>query len=656
MESRGLPVEGRPNGRPTIARRSCDQCRARKIGCDRGSPCSNCLSARVDCTHSAVASKPTTAKQRVLISAHYEKKIDDIARDVDGIKHLLEGLNVPGESPRVPKGITPQPTERVNDPPVGHHRAPSSVTIPSWDHSVHVIDFIKAVVDDDATLKDKDPESSQVLSSLKNLVNALENPDVPRLAPNRTKATTQAKSSMPPLESVVQVLRWAKAHESYTRIFWICKMLPLDKFEEICCKVYFAINDYSEAEFIIANGFLSYIFAEHAVVYGIESSREHSYLCRSNVDTALQLLPMLLPASMEVVAALTLGALQSIEDSKTSMAGTLISAALSHCQTLGYHRLGLARGDEGPLRIAKERLFWAVYSIENGLSLRLGRSSGIRDTDIILAIDPDEPRSTKIARIQKKVYEQLYSPAGLASSPEKRIQVAQELSNEARVIVDASRADISGATGPSEDPETDPMRLVYFHCGLVCQSSLLVLILRALPPDNKTSGVSESCVAAARDTLDMHRQCMKLVRDCKDPLLVRKYINWALLHTPFVPFSILFTRAVQLLDLDDLSRLERFAASLKPEAGTESPTHPHRLYELLSQAARLYIDSKLASSLPSTFDLASFPDVSDYPEMMTETGTAMQAFEPSDYPMFDLGDWYYGNQHLMSLLDEHAMF
>lgn len=69
MESRGEDTAKRPKNQVSIARRACDPCRARKVACDRGSPCANCITARVSCTHSAIASNTTPLKQRVLISA-----------------------------------------------------------------------------------------------------------------------------------------------------------------------------------------------------------------------------------------------------------------------------------------------------------------------------------------------------------------------------------------------------------------------------------------------------------------------------------------------------------------------------------------------------------------------------------------------------------
>jgi hypothetical protein len=91
------------------------------------------------------------------------------------------------------------------------------------------------------------------------------------------------------------------------RITWISQVLPLERFAEICRKVYFAIDDYTEIDLILANGYLSYVFAEHYLVVGISEYREYCQLCRKNLDNALQQLPLLLPPSMEAIAALTLG-------------------------------------------------------------------------------------------------------------------------------------------------------------------------------------------------------------------------------------------------------------------------------------------------------------------------------------------------------------
>ncbi|KAF2877676.1 hypothetical protein BDV95DRAFT_535423 [Massariosphaeria phaeospora] len=659
MESRGGSLDTRPRNRPAIARKSCDPCRSRKVGCDRGSPCSNCVSAKLDCTHSAVVSNAASARQRVLISSQYEQKIDDIAASVDGIKRLLLGLNLSSDS----NPMIAQPTDQ---PDVADYRVEQRPILPSaaLDHSAHIIDFVRAVIDD-KSLRDSRSGVDETFRSLEKLVQTLEDPANTRNSsyPDRKVGNYRNRPPMPPLEAVVTVLRWAKEHQHYFRIAWISQVLPLENFAEICRKVYFAVDDYSEIEFVLANAYLSYVFSEHIVSSGLQEYREYCQVCRNNLNIALARLPLLVPATMEAVAALLLGAFNNaVEDSTPTIAWTFISAAADLCLTLGYHRNCSQPISDDSLQSAQQSLFWIVHRIEKGLSLKLNRPSNIRDADVNFPDDENMDRGTKIARIQGRVYDQLYGPAALQRPNDERGHNAEALAKELRDLIDQGHLEIYEAQKLPVGDNEDPMRVTYMRFDLICQSSLLTLVLRAVSPKpgflNMASG---ECVAAARETLEMHHTCMLGMQASKgSPFLVMKYLSWAILHVPFVAFSILFTRAVQLLDIDDLAFLDRFEASLRPEAdSSKSITHPYRLYELLCQAARLYIESV---SFPATVD----PVLSQkFPGFLGE-------FEPSHFgevgspgrdtsidantQMFGLSDWYYSNQQMMSLLDEDIAF
>jgi hypothetical protein len=82
---------------------------------------------------------------------------------------------------------------------------------PTFDHSTHIISFIKAVVEDRDS-KDVGSEATEITSSLRNLVKALENPAAARgLSFSETKvANRQVDPCMPPLDATVAVMRWAK--------------------------------------------------------------------------------------------------------------------------------------------------------------------------------------------------------------------------------------------------------------------------------------------------------------------------------------------------------------------------------------------------------------------------------------------------------------
>jgi hypothetical protein len=99
----------------------------------------------------------------------------------------------------------------------------------------------------------------------------------------------------------------ALEHASNVRLVWLAQLLPLERFTEICQNIYFSVNGYSEIDYILANGFLSYVFFEHLVVSGRSDFAQHSQLCRGNLHSALSKLPLLISSSMEVIAALTLG-------------------------------------------------------------------------------------------------------------------------------------------------------------------------------------------------------------------------------------------------------------------------------------------------------------------------------------------------------------
>ncbi|KAH8200807.1 hypothetical protein TruAng_005044 [Truncatella angustata] len=587
-----------------------------------------------------------------------DQKIEEIAKGIDGIKVLLQGLNISLGTKQQESGYPEQlKLGKPADAPPSRQFLPESASKSSiLDHSVHIIEFLKTVLDDQYSKNDTS-EASEVISSLKSLVAALENNHAGQ-SMSFSKldiAKRDTNPPMPPVEVVVAALRWAKEHDGYDRIVWIANILPLNVFTDICRKVCFAVDDYSETDLAIANGYLSYIFAEHV---GLQDYIDYSQLCQKNLHSALLRLPLIMPPSMEVIAALTIGAFNAIQDSKAIMAWTFISAASNHCQTLGYHRHRSAREIDQTLKDVQDRLFWTVYRFDKSLSLRLGRSSSFRDSDIELPFDVNTTRPTMVARIQGRVYDQLYSPMGLSRPYEERGHEAELLAEQLRELISATHIEASSANSQLDHCGSDPMRVVYLQFDLVCQTSLLALILRAIPSTQiSPSDISGECVAVARDALNAHEQCMTSLRGHeRDPFMFTKYISWAVLHIPFIPFSILFTHTVQHLDFADLARLDCFAASLRPKAPSQtSITHPHRLYEILCRAARIYIAPETS---PSHVDL--FPDSGplDPSEVSGFTcfdwGADDETRQFADAQSLGLEEWYYSNQQIMSLLDENV--
>ncbi|KAI0522098.1 hypothetical protein F5B22DRAFT_660463 [Xylaria bambusicola] len=99
-------ADSREGSPPALSRRACDQCRLRKIRCDKETPCSNCRSARRSCSSTGAGQKPKEPRQRVLISSQYERKIDQIEERLAGIEGLLQQL-VSTRSTSGADGLTP---------------------------------------------------------------------------------------------------------------------------------------------------------------------------------------------------------------------------------------------------------------------------------------------------------------------------------------------------------------------------------------------------------------------------------------------------------------------------------------------------------------------------------------------------------------------
>ncbi|KAF2965254.1 hypothetical protein GQX73_g8332 [Xylaria multiplex] len=587
------------------------------------------------------------------------QKIDEIAEGLKSIKTLLESSHV-----AVGQESGGNSLLHVLNPSRKDYLVLSESTVhppnelAKWDHSAQVIDFVKTVAKDRASREDYGTEENDVLYSLERLAWALEESNVLRdlsFADTRD-AKLQDYRSMPPVEDTTLVLRWAKEHKMFFRIESLSRILPLENFTEICRKVYFAVDDYSQFDFILANASLSYIFSEHIAVTGKIEYQDHCRRCRQNAQVALSHLPLLLPATLDAVAALTFGASYAVESSKATLAWTYISNAATLCYTLGLNRLVNSGQHDQETRV---NLFWMVVLLEKSLSLRLGRPSNLRDVELTtpLPSDPNLKRCSQTSIIQGKIYDQLYSLAGLAKLDPERGVYAQLLESELREIINESKiAFQSSLLAPGA--EQDKMRDVYFKIELVKQLSLLTLILRAIPaPKGWPSTIRHDCATAAREALDMHQQCMVAIKDNKnDQFMTNRYLHWGILHTPFVPFSVLFTQIVQLSDDTDLFYLDRFSESLSlGDSAAESITHPARLYRLLCQAARLYIKQDILPVYHGSETNSADPwSVFDFTSFENEAGDRVDT-SGLDHDQ-RLSQWFYGNQQLMSLLDDNVMF
>jgi hypothetical protein len=121
-------------------------------------------------------------------------------------------------------------------------------------------------------------------------------------------------------------------------------------------------------------------------------------------------------------------------------------------QALGMHSNHAMLYESAEETAHKTRLFWALYTIEKGMSLRLGRSSTIRDHDITvprLILDCKMtsliyhrlPDWIDVASLYGRVYDNVYSPNALAQPVSIRASHARSLATEFEGIM-AMRAEL----------------------------------------------------------------------------------------------------------------------------------------------------------------------------------------------------------------------
>ena len=132
-----------------------------------------------------------------------------------------------------------------------------------------------------------------------------------------------------------------------------------------------------------------------------------------------------------------------IENGNAVTARTLVTTAWDLCQRLGYHLLRPPTSTrDAPLRAAQESLFWTVYELDKGLSLRLSLSSNIRDHDITLPVKTSISRHVKMAKFYGHVFDELHSPRAASKPADQRIGIAKAFASELRAIISDTLYDL----------------------------------------------------------------------------------------------------------------------------------------------------------------------------------------------------------------------
>jgi len=535
------------------ARRACDQCRLRKIRCDKDWPCSNCRTAKRSCTSTGAGQRPKEARQRVLISSQYERKIDQIESRLGNIEHLLKNLSSNNTSPN------PHATTLAFTPGTGSSVAPTAASVNDFDssdedsafggdagftsQSALASEFLENAVQR-TSLREVNPGIEAALSNLRSLVEVQKQRSIshgPRFPLQKPLPPGGlAKMPMPPMEAVVPILK-ANKTGSPTLFTFSCSLVGISDFSSLCRNVYFPTEDFSQATFAIVNSGLYNLFMEEYSLTEDSAKRaeyqSYALMAQTNLETYLANLPLFLSAKVENVQALLLGAQYAIDCSRPSVAWHLNSTAAQLCQTGGFHRKECAEADPPRLAQVKTILFWQVYIWDKGLSLRLGRSSVIQDCDISIRREFDfsgflhleESAVPKLwlrtAMLQGKIYQQLYSPAALSVPTQEIYRRAEALAVECRVLEAEVNAIRSETVAYLKAINSSSLVDIFIQGDEVQFLTTLTLVYRAMPPsEGSASRFSNECLTTARQAIKVHQDCISSL--CYGSYMKSIYVHW----------------------------------------------------------------------------------------------------------------------------------
>ncbi|KAE8372772.1 fungal-specific transcription factor domain-containing protein [Aspergillus bertholletiae] len=695
--------------------------------------------------------RPKEKRQRVLISAQYEQRMEYMVQKLDELSQKVASLS---NASLIPSGSSHQPTV-IQPSPVGeqglntcsptsalHPQATNGLkscvvtSKPEYEggsslsaHAIFATRHLQLAVSKTNSAQIAQ-EMTSILDTLYGIIDdqkqqrdTLENL-YPHAKPIPHGSSTR-NLPMPPVEMTLACLRMAKEQPRVQR-FWLIELISLSQFNDYFLRVC-SPGPATDADMIIVNGGLFWLYCECAgliVDPKVKSNYlDQAMLCRDNLETVLSTLPFHMPVTLDVIFAMNIAAIYCLQMAKPSVAWSFITTASNLCQTLGLHSAHTLSTDSPETKDQKIRLFWAVFIMEKLLCLRLGRSSTFRDEDItapqITFNQSAEtllvPKWIDLAKVQGKIYSDIYSPSALMQPVDTRISRARALVTDLKKLIDSEDELERLYNNERRRAIGGDLHEIIQRSDRVCNLSLLSLVYRAIPPE-KPSGTTfcNECIATAREALKEHEKCVALILSCPwDENFLEMYINWTLLQFPFFPFIVLFCYIVETSEPDDLKCLGAFVDVLQSVHTTvtyNGSRNQVRLFRALYDVARKYVEVKAstpgvqmnvpnsnnmgvynvnattietgillqspsmnpgqASSTPGVLHSVSQTELSSpWVNSDQQLLTHMPEYEPTVYASghvptdlnntmgtdltgMELGDWFYDNNQMFRLLDD----
>ncbi|KAL3464789.1 fungal-specific transcription factor domain-containing protein [Aspergillus heterothallicus] len=651
-----------PNSaRSSFRVRACDNCRLRKIKCDKLAPCSSCNALGISCS----AGASTVATPRPLRSQNdeYEERFQGIQEQLNSIQQTLLQISRPSLNPIVYATSSPvAPTIAVSSP------APVRQTIPPFEgqSSFHH----ETLVARDAALSavgcaQSGALNDQVSSVLSSLKNSLDTHHTPAATPRPVEETIPREPLLP-ADLVVAVVRKVKAHPPFFLVSQSWKNTR--QLESLCQSIYFPLEPVSTGSMTLLHGLLYFVIRDYIhegdpdlARFDLSSSKA---FCERNFSAGLNSYQMMVDPTLEKVQALLIGVLKAQEEFDIQRCWTYLSLAFNMCQMMGLHRNTTTISDPSPVADAKRHAFWSLYTIDKNISLNIGVTSHFQDHDIDTELyspsldyrqrswDLIHLITVEFAAIQGKVYDQLYSIGASRAPEEERLARIQSLSVDLLAVrnkllqIDVSKGlyadSLHGMTA----------------CADFIAYSVLTVIYRAQTRARDAMAVSSQCYEAASMALHSHLKCFTYFRD-RQAHKQAEYVNSILLYPSFTPFVIVFTHAITTASVSDLTLLRETVRSLDLIKNvSRGSIHLYTICEAFAKTAQVLVDSRqtltgLAQHQDGSL-IAEGPTSIALPDVIWPEDLFDSHVDQADISMF-LNDFIGTNRSVMDMLNSEYM-
>ncbi|KAL2799262.1 hypothetical protein BJX66DRAFT_333165 [Aspergillus keveii] len=548
----GETIEARRHRLSSVPR-ACEGCKIRKVRCDRTIPCANCRAAKIACRQPNQRSSRQVEADRVANLQGLVERLESRLRDVESRLAIVE---------------QPQPASvtGASSPQSSAVKGPSLLEgNPSF-----AAQSLQATESARSAFKADDTGTKQLLSQLQTTIRASDGLAKSifffRVSPSNVTSGTQP---LPPT-LVTSILR----RMSIRRPIFLSSyaVTDLSIVENLCQKVYSTSELASPGEIASMHGVLFFVLKE-MIAFKDPLAKKfdlHSYLahCEQNFVAAIETYEVLAVPSFENILALVMGMIKSQGEAKPYLYWKLVSAAVTHCQSLGYHRETTYRNMPPQKAESIRRLFWTVYAFDRNMSLVLGRASFAQCLDIdaqypTISTDPalrawDESfiMGVRLAELQGRIFTGLYFTTTMARDMAQREQLIADL---AQTIEDwhaeLKQINPEGVNGPEVFSLSRGNWEILFY-------STQTLLFHASSTLKGEMQIRAECFAAAEKSLRAHLDVFPRYQEAQ-LLSDGDYCNWILLSSSFVPFIVTFLHAIATKDPARATLLENVLSTLQ---------------------------------------------------------------------------------------------